>query len=769
MFHINNANASKDAMSVADQPGQVQPSPQLQLNKNRPPRGSLRTGFGAFGRGVAQEGRFLRRGLTAWPLAVLVLAATVCLGLAYQVPVDWQFAVGRLNASDHLYLRSFNPAEPEGAFSFRWSSSESYLRFPGSGRLPSARLELEMQSGGRPASLGLPKVQLWDTATNRLLSEVEVQPEPKTYRFDYRAEGSKLEGDLVFTLKVADAFRDPGHNLPLGVVLTSVRLRGGPSDGRPVLPSFPHLALLLAGLVVFYLALARAGWSAGRAAWLSGVLLAAAAFALAAYRFHLTPAVSVLFLTLLLSYPLLVLGLRATAAWLSRRGQAFPATTARWLALIFVAAFVFKATGLNHPSFRVVDHWFRIHQINRFWEHPADFWQQYFNVSTGATVTGLEGGSAVLGQWGVQVSLPYSPLFYLLAAPLSLLWPSHNDPNLLAAVNDLASWLEVSQVFLLYIILKRSFALAWAERAAIFAAAIFGFYPLGFLLFSDGGYNSILAGWLSLLFVALLVDWLRLTEEGWPVSRWHYAWLGLALGFSLLSHTSTLLLVGAFVVVLTFGLLARRRWHKAGRRLALVGLAGFGLALVLYYGWYVPSLLTRTLPTLFERLGTGGLGQDRKLLGSNLLTGFWPQLWEHFRLWPFLLALVALAALVRLSAIGRPQGAVKDQPIVNQNAVFPLVLGAALVVFALFSLLDLRVNLLQKHMLFVAPFLCLGSGVALSLAWEGVSGWAARRKNKLALWVVGAAISGLLLVNLVQGLLIWYARVYYTTYPPGSG
>ncbi len=756
-------------MSVANRPGHVPASPQDEAKENKAVRADSGVGLRVFGRGLGEEGRFLGRGLAAWPLAVLVLVATVCLGLAYQVPLDWQFTVGRANASDFLYLRSFNPAEPEGAFSFRWSSNESYIRFPGSGRLPSARLELEMQAGGRPAALGLPKVQLWDAATNRLLREVEVQPEPRIYTFDYQATGSKLEGDLVFTLKVADAFRDPGHNLPLGIVLTSVRLSGGPSQGRPVVPSLPHLALLLAGLVVFYLALARAGWSYGRAAGLAGLLLAFACFALIAYRFHLTPALPVLFLTLLLAYPLLVLGLRTTTAWLSRRDQAFPASTARWLALIFVAAFVFKASGLNHPSFRVVDHWFRIHQINRFWEHPAEFWQQYFNVSTGATVTGLEGGSAVLGQWGVQVSLPYSPLFYLLAAPLSLLWPSHNDPNLLVVVNDLASWLEVSQIFLLYIILKRSLARAWVERAAIFAAATFGFYPLSFLLFSDGGYNSILAGWLSLFFVALLADWLRLSADRRTVSRWHYFWLGLVLGFALLSHTSTFLLMGAFVSVLVLGLLARRSWRKAGRRLALVGLAGLGLSLGLYYGWYIPSLLGRTLPTLFDRLGSGSVGQDRKLLGSNLLGGFWPQLWEHFRLWPFLLALVALATLVRLSAIGRPQGPDNIQQKEDQSAVFLLVLGAALVVFALFSLVDLRVNLLQKHMLFVAPFLCLGSGVALSLAWERVSGWAAQRKNKLALWVVGAAIGGLLLVNLVQGLLIWYARVYYTTYQPGSG
>src|SRR5207244_2407710 len=142
-------------------------------------------------------------------------------------------------------------------------------------------------------------------------------------------------------------------------------------------------------------------------------------------------------------------------------------------------------------------------QILRFWDSPAAFWQQYFNVSTGQTVTGLQGGSAVLGQWGLSFSLPYSPLFYLLAAPLALIWPTH-DPNLFAAVNLLATWLEASSIFLIYIIAREAYQGAWAARAGLIAGVLYGFYPLSFLLFSDGGYNSILAHWLTLLFVALL-------------------------------------------------------------------------------------------------------------------------------------------------------------------------------------------------------------------------------------------------------------------------
>ncbi len=768
---------------------------------------------------LVEEVGYLRGGLSAWPLAVLVLLAGLLMGLAYQAPLDWSYQLGKANSADPLYIQSFNPPEDNANFSFRWSSDESYLRFPGAGRLPAARIEIEMFVGGRPAQLPPPRVQLLDGT--RLLGEYELRLDQKRYSFEYPVEGRNLTGSPVLTLKTLNPFRDKEHPLPLGVVVTQVHLTGGSADGRPVVPALAYYAFLLASLIVFYLGLVRAGWATLYAAGWSGLLAVAAAWGLAVYRFELTPMVESLFLTTVLAYPLLVLGLRTTAGWLTRRGQAFPTREVRWLGLIFVLAFVVKAAGLSHPAFRPIDHWFRIHQINRFWEYPAAFWQQYYNVSTGTTVTGLEGGSAVLGQWGVQVSLPYSPLFYLFAAPLSLIWPGHNDPNLLAAVNALASWLEVSQVFLLYVLLRRAYNEAWAGRAGVIAAAIFGFYPLSFLLFSDGGYNSIFAGWLTVLFVTLLVDRLRLSEAGqgkiWSV------WPVLALAAALLAHTSTLLLLSGLLIVYCLLLLIPPATRKVGWQVALIGAIGLGLATLLYYGWYVPGLLGKTLPTIFNQFSSG-LGQNKDLLGTDLLTGFWPQLWEHFRLWPFVLTILFTiydlppeGARPRFTIypqrgrgrdLARPrftqkEGETISYPPLNQSdlqsrtieqpqpkiianrglapiggkspiaASPPLGVNrfwlAWLVVFGLFALFDLKANLLQKHMLFIAPLLCVGSGLALSLAWERVREWAGPRRANWALWAVGLLIGGLLLFNFAQGLAVWYARIYYTTYQPGSG
>lgn len=693
--------------------------------------------------------------------------------------MDYSFTLGRASTYDFLYLQSFNPAEANNQFSFRWTTDESYLRFQGVGRLPSAQLQLEMQAGGRPANLPLPKVQVWKD--QKLVGEVEVTPGRKFYSFDWQESGNFASGDLFFTLKVQNSFKEAGHDLPLGVVVTQVRLTGGVSNGRPVVPSPAHFVFVLAALLAIYLALVRSGWTPWLAAVLGGISGLGAAVALSTVRLVFTPVIEELFLTIALIYPLLVLGLRTTGWWLSRRNLAIPAGQVRWLGLIFLVAFVVKAVGLNYPAFGVVDHWFRVHQIYRFWNEPAAFWQQYYNVSTGTTVTGQEGGSAVLGQWGLQATLPYSPLFYLFAAPLSFFWPDYHNVNLLAAVNDLATWLEATQIFLLYLIARLAYRTADSGWAGILAGAIFGFYPLSFLLFSDGGYNSIFAAWLSLLFLALLVDWLHQRSRlaaGEKVSRWLLVWLVLTLAASLLAHTSTLLLLGTLMVVFSGLLLLRSSTRPTGKAVSLVTLTGLVVAFVFYYGWYVPGLVGQTLPLLFGKLENGAVGHEAAKLGGPLLSGFWPQLWEHFRLWPFLALLgfllgEFLSRRKAKSASAPPDsepaadsGIEKPRPQENPliTSLLSVLWWSWLLVFIVFSVVDLRVNLLQKHMLFVAPLFCLGSGLIVVQLWQLVKGreWWWR-------WGLVVISGGLLFFTIAGGLLLWYNRVYLGVSPPGSG
>ncbi|MEI7555676.1 hypothetical protein [Candidatus Chlorohelix sp.] len=692
------------------------------------------------------EFAYLKRGLGSWVLHALLLFSATLFTLAYQIPQVFEFALGITSAGDNLYAQSFNQPESNNEFSFRWSSDESRLRFYGYGRVPSATLIITMAVGGRPAALAPAKVQVWHEQT--LLGEVKVGPGNNPYRFDYSSNGSKLEGDLIFTLRTLNPFPDKTHNLPLGVVVSKVRLEATPTNGRPIIPSLPHLAMLLTILSLVFLWGVRAGWSERAAGFWGAGLALALAIALGFYRPYLMPPLTELWLNILLAYPLLVLGLRVTARWI---GEVIPTAQARWLGLLFCAVFVIKAAGLNHPAFSTIDHWFRIHQILRFWENPGDFWNQYFNITAGKSVTGAESGSAVLGQWGINFTLPYSPLFYLFAAPLALIFPGHN-PDLYAAVNCLAAWLEASQLFLIYIIARQAYGKDFGGRAGVIAAGLLGFYPLSYLLFSDGGYNSMLAHWLTLIFFALLLSAINSDK----VSNKKSIVAGLALGFALLAHTSTFLLLGTLVIALFFWWLARPETRNAAFRLAIIGSIGFGLALALYYGFYLFSFLTVSLPALLEKLGSSGsIGQTKALLGKELLSGFFPQLWVHFRLIPFLLALVGIVTLLPYR---------KKEATPFQKAVYGLW-AAWLAIFLLFALVDLRVNLLQKHMLFAAPLLCLLSGFALVKLSDFLNS-----KNRAILRIVVPTLSIILVVYLAwEGLVIWYSRVFYYILPPGSG
>jgi hypothetical protein len=298
----------------------------------------------------------------------------------------------------------------------------------------------------------------------------------------------------------------------------------------------------------------------------------------------------------------------------------------------------------------------------------------------------------------------------------------------------------------------------------VIAAAFLGFYPLSFLLPSDGGYNSILAHWLTLLFIAQLLGLVQAAHT----SRRAILLTGLTLGAALLAHTSTLLLLGVFVTIL-FGLwLISPETRLAGKRLAVVAAIGLGLSLILYYGYYVIGFFTQSLPALLDRLKNGGsIGQNPTLLKGNLLTGFWPQLWEHFRLFPFLLTLIALVLL--WPKFKFQEKFTKNSVLSPQSSV--LIWLAWLVTFLLFTLVDLKVNLLQKHMLFVAPLLALGTGFALSLLWQWLSDRHAQAPKSLFFHpLITSVLTGLLLTFLIwQGLLLWYSRVYFYTLPPGSG
>jgi len=76
--------------------------------------------------------------------------------------------------------------------------------------------------------------------------------------------------------------------------------------------------------------------------------------------------------------------------------------------------------------------------------------------------------------------------------------------------------------------------------------------------------------------------------------------------------------------------------------------------------------------------------------------------------------------------------------------------------FALFSVVDTWINLLQKHMIYAMPTLAVLNGLALAALWRrGRAGQALC----VALWLILA----------VSSLVLWANRVVNYALPPGSG
>ncbi len=199
---------------------------------------------------------------------------------------------------------------------------------------------------------------------------------------------------------------------------------------------------------------------------------------------------------------------------------------------------------------------------------------------------------------------------------------------------------------------------------------------------------------------------------------------------------------------------------------------------LVYYGAYVWPLLTVTIPAILAHLDSG-VGRDQQYLGRPLLAGFWPQVWAHFTAWPLALAGVGLALLLEQRKC--EDHATADTGI-RRFCLAIIITWAA--VFALFSLADLKVNLLQRHMLFALPLLGLLAGYALVrlMQWGTHSGQlltnvatSGQTYRTVLLevikreWFGWLVTLGLVAFLFLVGWEVWLNRVLNYVLPPGSG
>jgi hypothetical protein len=650
-------------------------------------------------------------------LALLLIAGV------YQVGGDYRWDMGNPRAD--VYLGNYFGVERSGDVRFRWTQPVSRLQAPLVGSY-NGRVRVRLNGD----TFGGPPRQATIRVGTTLTRTVALEPGWHDYELAF-SRADLWPGDLQVwlfesELQIPKDQRDPADTRRLGVPVQSITVERA---DRLVLPP---LGMLAGTALVAALLFALAVWFGvprRAATGITTLLLLGWAAALFVGRLPAVFAAPGLLGTLALGVALAVL-LCPLLGWLFRRGG-IAVRPVEWqvLAGLFVLGFVFKASGLLDPMFTTLDHYARLHRLMEMGDDPVYFLANFLNSDKGQTYA---------GQLGLTAVIPYSPLFYIAFDPLNWLVP---DPNArLQAINLVCSALEASNVFFLFYTLKR----AWGDGlAGLWAGALFVAFPLSNLLFSDGGYPGIFANWLLVLTIAALA--------------WGYAHIGrpqvlipfaILLGLALLAHTANAILLAPTLVLFA---LAVARWDRARLR-GVVLWAGGGLALAFltFYQFSAGHVVTDVLPQIVDKLRkSGGVGKGADHLGAPLLSGFGPQIEAHFRTWPVLLAVPAFLRAASSALMSADRRDPADRGLA-------LWLGASAVTFGVFSVLDLWINLLQKHMIYFMPALALLSGWSLAALWRrgGAARWLC-----LALWAVLFA----------AGLGVWVNRVVNYVLPPGSG
>lgn len=708
-----------------------------------------------------------------------LLIAFLALAAAYQLP----FSKGvNLDApGDAAYLVDYYSREQYKDFVYRWAKPSSNVVLPGTGQPPIVRIKLELSP--RPAGAPSPNIDMH--VNGDLFRTVELDPNNrKLYELTYypasRPPLSLKRGDLDFWMTMP-YFLAKGDSRPLGVVVSQIQIDGSGifETGRPTIPPWGTVALLLGFLAGLGLAARRAGWGSWGAAIIIVMFAAPLVVGVAIDRALVGLSAPVLLGSVALAYLFMLTGLLFVGWWLRLGRMDFTVRQARWLGVIFVLAFTVKAAGINHPSFKTLDHGFRLNEVYALLDDPSQIVSRYYNINTYTSVGSQNGEvrAVELGQWEVAVAMPYSPMFYLTDFPLGSIFRQDRSA-FLYWTNIYALWWEATAIFLLYIIARQALG-GFGNVSGLVAGVLFGFFPLTFLQPSDGGYPSMQAQWLTLFFIMLMTGWFRRRQaERLPLGWRSILGGGVVLGIAMLSHTATMLLLTGFMVLLIVLLwLWGGRYRYLSKPLSLVTGVGLALSFGLYYGFYVWPLLTQTLPTLVSKVGQG----EKVGARSQTINGFWSELSAHFHLFPFFITLAALAYVIythwrgsrrptpaRDNSFGFTVASEISRPVV-------LLLVAWFGTFLVFSAVATRINLLNKHMLFAIPLFALGCGLALALLLEAARRWSERatpdklRWSRLALRSAQLAIVLISVYFFSAGAYTWFQRVVNYVLPAGTG
>jgi hypothetical protein len=631
-------------------------------------------------------------------------------------------------AADQLRLRlepglADDPAPPVGlvgqvrlapARTYRWTSEQSTIRLPGLGRGD--------WNVTFVASLRHPDNQPLDATVSANGVPVARLPNGEPRQLSFLVPSEQVpDGDLTLTIN-SKTYQDPRK---LGILLYELRV--APAGQAALLPPLKALLYALTIALGLYWCLLRMIKRPAIAAMLALALVLAGAWALATARYPTAFMLQRLAILALWSVTVL-LALERLLPWgFAKAGVPLSPWLLRALLLVFFTGYWIKAGGMLYPYFIGIDLRKQLSWAQQIWN--GQFWLYY------GTNNPMNAETMPISQWGANKPvIPYSPWFHIFLGSFTYL----PLPTLLAA-HMFSALVDTSRVFLLALLARKS---RFSERETLFGALLIAVTPVTFLLHSWGNLPTTFGIWWTLVSTVFIVVAYRRLDRPWP-----FAALTLLLTITLLMYTVVAAFMGVFLCLLVPALWliksATRTLTPAAaaapplpgvgegrgarepsrpsrdfaddppiesRRpviaLALAGVAAFGLAMLIYYGQYIPLILERTAPYFFQvgQPATASAGIQQRETFLTYLTQYIPHTGYFRRPVAYGLQLALLLAAVSLAGLGRPR-------------LRALLICWALVA-AIFTVVGSRIDMVDKQIFYLVPALALLAGRLLARLWQ---------------------------------------------------
>jgi hypothetical protein len=590
-------------------------------------------------------------------LGALALGVIIMLIAMFALARPWTAQIDVGGPRDAPYLRGFYPRENSDAESFRWSQGEAFITLPGVGAAP-VEVRLLGKAPGEVVRIDA-GAGATDLALQSGWQRIRLLPRPPPWSDDVQ---------LRITAPTVSIGDDPRR---LGVVLDQIRLQS--TGGAPI-----GLTAGI-GLVAALTALMTGRYT--HCAWLGGLGGAALGLGIVAAllvndgagRLLLTSYTGRLALTLALGGALAISVERGLASLTQRGILTLRPALVRWIAAAALLAFLLRFGAMAYPTTVPIDLQFSLARATMVRDG------QFLSLF-------LPNPSLTPTQWEVDGPIPRSPLYYLLTAPLTYL----PEDGAALALMAFSSIIDALAVVLVAVLVIRAGA---GGRAAAMAGALAGMLPLGLMMaVAWGVFPTLLAQFLALL---ALVVWLFLH----PRLHERRALLTFAgtLTLAYLAYPTALMFLGLTWLLLVALLMLTR--DPATKPTFVAGLLAAGAATILFYGWHIPALFTRTLPAMFGPSGEGSGGGNTITFGEMWSTIQHPLIVHHGPS-ALILAGGGLALLLTRRS--------------NYRTHANVLIGAWLLAYIPLALANgFVVTLILKHLLYVLPVTALLGGLLL--------------------------------------------------------